>query len=648
MTTDEFISLCDGIVCEGKLQSRPAYDQEKVIIHDRLTDSNLEKMPYREVLNLRTGFIYLSEIDESRDYSSYFYILEKITDHFNASVKEIASWSNQVWLDVIYFVKRLPEYPRTNAFEHEEFHKQERERARAAKRLKQLGVILNVVDNDLEITNTEGVIDYINTLSERIGGFKGLRLLIDKFPYESSFGRFIVPHQGNMPMLSMVEPEVPYGYLFNLLLKYLHRDSTSKDITKNFEELKEVTTDLCLALYNSQKMNLWDDIARMSTDIVNFMHELVIRYDIYTLPQTGVTFTADWCKFLTKWVKRNPRCTPLLQSFVENHNRLMNVCLKAAHKDKCTIIHPASQEAMLIKGIPPAFSPYLVKDATSLNAGFDMPSDLLKVNYMMHPIYCKDGVYILLPLPLGVWCWFESLKKGIEKLEKNIGKEIGHAMEEFICNKMQSHGIISHTGKYSFEDVEGECDFLIQATRGDMLIESKKKSFSRNALEGDDHFIWSELYDFLYSQMQCVRTEYGARKYSPLELKDKNGDIFSYIWHPQYVDDKGALRDRCVSKITMTLKEYGPMQDNILLTRLIENLLGKHIDSSFPSDYYCQSEIEDFKKFFAKINETLDSMTDYYGKLGVKNPTFFAVSIAWSSYTISSVSHAMQMICIVR
>lgn len=75
-------------------------------------------MPYREVLNLRTGFIYLSEIDESRDYSSYFYILEKITDHFNASVKEIASWSNQVWLDVIYFVKRLSEYPRTNAFEH--------------------------------------------------------------------------------------------------------------------------------------------------------------------------------------------------------------------------------------------------------------------------------------------------------------------------------------------------------------------------------------------------------------------------------------------------------------------------------------------------------------------------------------------------
>ena len=164
-------------------------------------------MPYREVLNLRTGFIYLSEIDDSRDYSTYFYILEKITEHFNASVKEVASWSNGVWLDVIRFVKSLPEYPRTNAFELEEFCKKERERARAAKRLKCLGVTLAVKDNDLERSNYEGVIDHINTLVRRIGGSEGLRLLLEELPFKASFGRYLLPHQGNMPMMSMVEPE---------------------------------------------------------------------------------------------------------------------------------------------------------------------------------------------------------------------------------------------------------------------------------------------------------------------------------------------------------------------------------------------------------------------------------------------------------
>ena len=622
MTTDEFIVLCDGISCESKLQIKPTYEEEKVSIHDRLADASLERMPYRDVLDLRTGFIYLSEIDDSRDYSTYFYILEKITEHFNASLKEVASWSNGVWYDVIQFVKSLPEYPRTNDFVHEEFRKQERERAKAAKRLRCFGATLTVKDNDLEISNYEGVIDYINTLVGRIGGYEGLRLLLETLPFEPPFGRYLLPHQGNLPMMSMVEPEVPYGYIFNLFLKCLSNDCSSKDANKDFEELKSVTTDLCLALYKSQKMDIWNDIVRMSTDIVNLIHELVIRYDIYTLPQTGSTFTADWCRFLTKWVKRNSQCTPILRSFVEYHNRLMNVCLSASHKDKCTIISLTSKEGKLIRDIPQAFQTYITKDATSLNVGFDMPNDFLKVDYMMHPIYRKGNAYVLLPTPLGVWCWFESLKRGIVRMESSIGKEIGLAMEEFIRNKMLSHGITSHTGDYSFEGIGGECDFLIKANKGDLLIESKKKSFSRNALEGDDYFIWSELYDFLYSQMQCVRTEYGVRKHSPLELTDKKGNRYSYTWQPQYANNDGALRDRCVSKVTMTLKEYGPMQDHILVTQLIENILGKHIDSAFPAAHYSQREIDDFKKYFAMVNDTLDTMTDYYTKLGAKNPAF--------------------------
>ena len=622
MTTDDFIVLCDGIVCESNLQFTPTYEEEKVRIHDRLADTSLEQMPYRDVLKLKKGFIYLSEIDDSRDYSSYFYILERITEHFNASVKGVASWSNMVWHDVILFVKGMPEYPRTNAFVSEEFCKPERERARTAKRLKRFGATLTIKDNDLEITNLDGTIDYINTLAGCIGGYEGLRMLLEKLPFEASFGRYLLPHQGNIPMMSMLEPEVPYGYLFNLFLKNLSNDSSCIDTNKDFEELKSVTTDLCLALYNSQKTSIWHDIARMSTDIVSLMHELVIRYDIYTLPQTGKTFTADWCSFLTKWVKRNPRCTPMLRSFVECHNMLMKVCLSVTQNNKCIIISSTSKEGKLIRNIPQIFQPYIIKDVASLNVGFDMPNDFLKVDYMMHPIYSKGDTYVLLPTPLGVWSWFESLKMGIVKMEGNIGKEIGLAIEEFIRNKMQSHGIKAHTGNYSFEDIEGECDFLIQAKNGDLIIESKKKSFSRNALEGDDHFIWSELYYFLYSQMQCVRTEYGVRKHSPLELTDKNGNMYSYTWHPQYLNSEGVLCDRCISKVTMTLKEYGPMQDRILVTELIENLIGKHINSTFPTAHYSQSEIDDFKKYFSRVNDTLDAMTDYYTKLCVKNPAF--------------------------
>ena len=34
------------------------------------------------------------------------------------------------------------------------------------------------------------------------------------------------------------------------------------------------------------------------------------------------------------------------------------------------------------------------------------------------------------------------------------------------------------------------------------------------------------------------------------------------------------------------------------------------------------SEIDDFKKYFAMVNDTLDTMTDYYTKLGADNSAF--------------------------
>ena len=85
------------------------------------------------------------------------------------------------------------------------------------------------------------------------------------------------------------------------------------------------------------------------------------------------------------------------------------------------------------------------------------------------------------------------------------------------------------------------------------------------------------------------------------------------------------------------------LMDNILVTQLIENLLGKHIDSAFPAAHYAQREIDDFKKYFVMVNDTLDTMTDYYTKLGAENPAFHCAFTAWSSSTISFADQTMQI-----
>lgn len=98
MDTAQFIVLCDGTPAAlwpaGKLAS--TYQDECVNIKDPLTVTGQNGTPFAEFKKLRTGFIYLLYIDKSKDYAPYYYILEKISGHFNGSTPKIAEWSSKI------------------------------------------------------------------------------------------------------------------------------------------------------------------------------------------------------------------------------------------------------------------------------------------------------------------------------------------------------------------------------------------------------------------------------------------------------------------------------------------------------------------------------------------------------------------------
>jgi len=99
MNTTEFIALCEGVPAEVKTSAPggSAYEEECVKIKNALTPAADEGMLFSEFKKLRTGFIYLSIIDDTKDYSPYYYILEKVSDNFNGSTHKIADWSSDVW-----------------------------------------------------------------------------------------------------------------------------------------------------------------------------------------------------------------------------------------------------------------------------------------------------------------------------------------------------------------------------------------------------------------------------------------------------------------------------------------------------------------------------------------------------------------------
>ena len=621
MDTTQFISLCDGINVASKT-ARP--HDSLVQIRDALMVKNVEGMPFAEFKRLRRGIIYLSEIDDSRDYSPYYYILEKISEHFNGATERIADWGEQVWKDVIAYCKSLPEYPHSNAFSHE-WWTRERNRARAAKLLRPMGAKVSVKDCDLSIEDLDGVYHRIETLMTEIGGMYALNLLIKDLPYRKDIGRFLVPHQGNRPMSSMIELEIPYGFLFNLCAEYLKDSGSTEGIAEKWKEVVDIASNLCLAIYDLQKYDIWSDIIYKKEEVVKVIHEMVLRFSVYTLPQTNVSFALDWCRFLIKQMKRVVRCDAVLRDKLERVERMMNWAMMTSRPDVCVNIKKGSKEAKVLEQNMSDLEPEILIEFDKVNVGFVRPNDMDKVNVMRYPVVMTADSYILLPRALCVWNWYEAVFN-IIKPNKVLAKDIGFVMEDFIRNKMQTHGIVSHTGNYTYknkamDDAVGEVDFLIESGSMDVIIESKKKSLSQHSRSGDDYYIWGDLYEMIYAQMQCARLENAVKKYGTVVLDDKRtGSSYTYIWR-----DTENGKKRWVVKVAMTMKEYGPMQDKVVLDSMIRNIIGGNVKVAFePTDMsHTANDQASILETIRKLNKALDSWTTYVTEMGDEKTTIF-------------------------
>lgn len=633
MDNIQFLTLCNGIQ-PPKLAQRPSDpNADSVAIHDALLAGGQTMMPYRKVIDMKTGFIMLSIIDDvnAKQYEECFYILEKVTEYFNtADTKEVADWCEPVWHNVITFIKQQPDYPRTSAFTLEEFRKQERERAFAAKRLMSYGAYVRIDNCNLVVENLDGAISQVNNLAHSIGGQVGIKKLLSTLEYKKEIGRYLVPHQGNTSDLSAIEPEIPNGYLVNLFIKFIGAECTSTNVEKDYKELIALTTDICTAVYDVLTYNIWHVIFQPQTDIIGFMHDMVLRFDIYTLPQTSSSFTMAWCTYLCKEITRDSRCSSVLAQYIKEYQRLFYKVNTLYANERCVIIPRSSTIGKSIDRLLPDLSTSLVKDASSVNQSFNLPVDFTTVDYMVTPIYRTEDCFILLPKTIGVWSWYEALQCLLRKFSaKALFSEIGTYIEDFLRQKMQSHGIVSHTGKYSYNTtVSGDADIVVEAQQGDALIECKKKSLSRNAQTGDSLFIWDDLTEFLKSQMQCVKTENGVRNFGPLQLEDKESRIYSYMWKPDYETDERLSnglpekRERYVAKVSLMLKDYGPMQNKFLVSNVISSLLGKTLPLSVPTTGLDPRDQANFQNSIDKCNALIAEMTTYYHSIGGDNATF--------------------------
>ena len=266
----------------------------------------------------------------------------------------------------------------------------------------------------------------------------------------------------------------------------------------------------------------------------------------------------------------------------------MNDVLSAADTLKCVELKKDKLNKLGIKAIGQLIDDVSASDDV-LNKGFRTPLDEEKENASNKPLIKANGKIYALPVTIGSWGWFEALMTVVRNQEKednqkDIDKEVGKLIENYIKEKLDEKGITYCSGTYPPPE-KGEADLVVEATKGIMLFEMKKKSLTRKAKSGNEFKIVADLLGSLIdSQAQCFRTSHLMIKDGYVDLDDGNGNVTR-------VEKQGRTAE-CIS---ICLGAFGPLQDRMLIKSIMDEMCKNLLTAEYEGTD--KQTIKDVKKF---------------------------------------------------
>ena len=522
----------------------------------------------------------------------YIDVVEIVQNHLGWNQKDIKGFSDACWKDVVAACSEEMPLPQTDWLK--EYDKEHR-LAAAAKRLREFGLQIKIENCDYVTENDDIVFDALTKWIREAGGRRFLNMLLSQMEYLEPEGIFLTDMNGNTPNPKDVIIVKPYNYLVNLALANIKADGGSNsEATKAFEKAINLATDYCLLKYPVQNFgNTWDDLFHRDRDTVEFFRDLVYKESIFGLTQHSVWFTKMFCERVLKYMQDTKRKVDRKYSF-EDYGRLMNYVLSVADAVKCVELRKNKLNNLGIKAIEQLIND-VATDDDILNKGFRTPLDEEKENAVNKPLIKVNGKIYALPATIGSWGWFEALMTVVRNQEKednqkDIDKEVGKLIEDYIKEKLDEKGITHCSGTYPPPE-KGEADLVVEATKGIMLFEMKKKSLTRKAKSGNEFKIVADLLGSLIdSQAQCFRTSHLMIKDRYVDLDDGNGNVTR-------VEKQGRTAE-CIS---ICLGAFGPLQDRMLIKSIMDEMCNNPLTAEYEGTD--KQTIKDVKKFNKDIQK---------------------------------------------
>ena len=566
---------------------------------------------YKDFQRLGKGLLREQLLD-GVDNQCYIDIVEIIHNYLGWNQNAIKGFSAPCWQDVIAACSE--EMPLLQRDWLEEYDK-EHILAAAAKWLREFGLQIKIEGCSYVTENDDIVFDALIKWIREAGGRRFLKMLLAQMEYLEPEGRFLTDMNGNTPNPKDVIIVKPYNYLVNLALANINADrGSNREAAEAFGKAIELATNYCFFKYPVQNFgNLWGDLFHRDRDTMEFLRDLVYKESIFGLTQHSVWFTKMFCERVLIYMHDTSRVLEGGYTFDE-YKRLMNHVLSISDTVKCVELRKKELDKLGIQAIE-----HLINDVTTgddiLNKGFRTPLDEKRVNAANKPLIKAKGKIYALPATIGSCGWFEALMTVVRNQEKednqkDIDKEIGKLIEDYIKEKLDEKGITHCSGTYPPPE-KGEADLVVEATRGIMLFEMKKKSLTRKAKSGDEFKIVADLLGSLIdSQAQCFRSSHLMIKDGYVVLDDGNGNVTR-------VEKQGKTAE-CIS---VCLGAFGPLQDRMLIQSIMDEMCNNLLTAEYEGAD--KQIIKDVKKFNKDMQKWMPFLNEERANGDSKTNPFF-------------------------
>jgi hypothetical protein len=431
-----------------------------------------------------------------------------------------------------------------------------------------------VVDG-AELTFAEGEIERVTTriraLFAELGSIDCLsnlfRMLREFYPYD--FEMYLVARRYG-PSLGKRLPSIPFGFLINLAAAAPVPMSPSAEPERKWKEAIELARDLASAL-DVEPFTGFAHIGTATRQIEAALRELALFDHLFLLRQWRLSLTPE----------------VLVRFFDADHHDVFqqklgwtpadaaDLCRATTHFATCDpnlITRSALRQAGIQAALLNRMLPYFVHPDRTVNTAYISPYAAQKADLMFKPLIALGDNHLLLPAaslmgPAFYEATIAALRvniaaAAIEKLQGDGTERVVLSLFDRVGLRPTFVAVLYNLGLNN----AGECDLVFESDTDILLVECKAKALTRGSMAGVQG---DALLDFaagtLAAHAQALRHERILRSRGHIAFE---------------TGARLELKDRRITRLSITLLDHGALQDRMTLMNLFEALLGASFNAT--------------------------------------------------------------------